>query len=119
MKRKGILVKIKRLCVVLPIIRFGVTLVMIGAVLMTCKWYIDDEDMPDPLLPAPVVSSVSVSPKTETVVKGGFLEFTATVVVSGGADEAVEWSIVENHKTGTTISPLGGGGESKTLNCCG
>jgi hypothetical protein len=57
----------------------------------------------------PTVTSVSVSPATADVPKGGNLQFQVNVSASGGAATTVTWSIVtSNVKAGTkfsTISP--------------
>ena len=54
------------------------------------------------------ITSVTISPKTPSVVKGGTLEFAATVAVTGNAAKTVTWSIEESaKKAGTTISAAG------------
>jgi formylglycine-generating enzyme required for sulfatase activity len=55
----------------------------------------------------PSVTSVAVSPGTTTVALGGSQNFTAIVTVTGGAAQTVNWSIVEAHATGTTITTAG------------
>jgi hypothetical protein len=55
----------------------------------------------------PSVSGVTVSPKTVTVVKGGSQQFSADVSVTWGAAQTVNWTIVEAHLAGTTISAEG------------
>jgi hypothetical protein len=53
------------------------------------------------------VNSVTVSPKTVTVAKGGNQPFTAAVSVSGGAAQTVTWSIEGSHHAETTIDNNG------------
>ena len=55
----------------------------------------------------PSVTSVTVSPKPVTVVKGKTQQFTANVVAVGGANNAVTWSRTGNNNSGTTISSTG------------
>jgi len=58
--------------------------------------------------PAPAVISVTVSPETATVTRGGNpFQFTATVVVTGGASQEVNWSVTGNANPGTTINANG------------
>jgi len=53
---------------------------------------------------APAVNSVSVLPKTATVLKGRTQPFTAIVNVDGGADDTVTWSV---NSTLSTIDSAG------------
>lgn len=55
----------------------------------------------EPIVPS--VVSVSVSPETAEVAVGGTKQFEAEVVVEGGADDSVEWSITGALDEGTTI----------------
>jgi len=56
----------------------------------------------------PEVSSVTVSPASQSVQKGMTQQFTATVVASGGLSTDVVWSVSGNVSTGTAITALGG-----------
>lgn len=51
----------------------------------------------------PTVVSVSVSPETAEVAAGETKQFTAEVVVEGGAAQTVDWTIEGAEKEGTTI----------------
>ena len=65
-----------------------------------CAVFIDDT--------TPSVTSVSVSPTTATVTKGQDLKLSATVVTSGFANKAVQWTITEQAETsGATINEEG------------
>lgn len=56
--------------------------------------------------PEPSITSVTVTPATATVNKGGNTQFTAEVVAVGGANKGVTWS-VEGGVAGTTIDANG------------
>lgn len=53
----------------------------------------------------PSITSVTVTPDTATVMPGSALTLTATVVTTGFASQAVNWTVTEVE--GVTISPLG------------
>jgi autotransporter-associated beta strand protein len=59
------------------------------------------------LTAAPVVNSVTVSPATTTVQKGQSQQFTANVSVSGGASNAVTWTVEGANDAGTDIDGTG------------
>lgn len=56
--------------------------------------------------PTPSVTSVTISPKTATVTKGGTQQFTTTVVVENGASQNVSYRVIDGSE-GTTITPEG------------
>ena len=64
-------------------------------------------DMPAYLSDEPIVESVTVSPLTATLLPGGTQTFTANVVVRNAAPETVDWSVIGNTCTSTTISSAG------------
>jgi uncharacterized protein YjdB len=53
------------------------------------------------------ITSVTISPKTASVVKGGTLQFTAAVAVTGNAAKTVTWTIESAKAAGTSISAAG------------
>ena len=55
----------------------------------------------------PSVTSVTVSPSTASVVKGGSLQLTHSIVSSGFAEKDVTWSIAGSNLIASTISPNG------------
>ena len=55
----------------------------------------------------PGITSVTVSPATATVAKGGSLQLSATVVSTGFASKGVTWSVTGAADSGTTVSPSG------------
>lgn len=55
----------------------------------------------------PGITSVTVSPATPTVAKGGSLQLSATVASTGFASKGVTWSVTGAADAGTTISPSG------------
>lgn len=55
----------------------------------------------------PSVTSVTVSPSTASVAKGGSLQLTYSIVSSGFADKDVTWSIAGTSLKSSTISPSG------------
>ena len=55
----------------------------------------------------PGITSVTVSPATATVAKGGSLQLSATVASTGFASKGVTWSVTGAADAGTTISPSG------------
>lgn len=55
----------------------------------------------------PGITSVTVSPATATVAKGGSLQLSATVVSTGFASKGVTWSVTGPADAGTTVSPSG------------
>ena len=56
---------------------------------------------------APKVISVTLSPSSATMVLGETKQFTATVVVEGGANQSVTWEVIDNNSDETTISADG------------
>ena len=52
------------------------------------------------------ITSVTVTPSTNSVAKGASSQYTATVTATGIINKNVEWSIQEQNST-STISPLG------------
>jgi hypothetical protein len=65
-----------------------------------------DSDTPTPEpgpAPKPAVISVTVTSSTPTVTLGGSRDFVATVEVTDGAAQTVEWSIKGAHVSGTKI----------------
>lgn len=57
--------------------------------------------------PAASVTSVAVTPATATVTTGETRQFAADVVVVGGADKTVTWSLTGAASAGTTVSSTG------------
>ena len=57
--------------------------------------------------PAGTVESVTVSPASANVARGGQQQFTATVVGTGTYDHTVTWSVTGNASTGTSITSGG------------
>ena len=55
----------------------------------------------------PGITSVTVSPATATVAKGGSLQLSSTVVSTGFASKGVTWSVTGAADSGTTVSPSG------------
>lgn len=55
----------------------------------------------------PGVTSITVSPATANIMKGGNASFIATVVADAGVDHAVNWTVTGNNKTGTVIDNTG------------
>ena len=57
--------------------------------------------------PSGTVESVTVSPASANVARGGQQQFTATVVGTGTYDHTVTWSVTGNASTGTSITSGG------------
>jgi hypothetical protein len=57
--------------------------------------------------PAPAVTGVTVNAAAAGVVKGGTLQFSATVAGTNSPAQTVTWSITGDHNTATTISDAG------------
>jgi len=51
----------------------------------------------------PTVASVTVTPSTATIAKGGYQEFSATVAGTNNPAQTVIWSIVQTNKNAATI----------------
>jgi uncharacterized protein YjdB len=56
----------------------------------------------------PAVTSVTVSPATATVSAGMTVQLSATVVTTGFANKAVQWSLAEGTDESVTINPVSG-----------
>jgi endo-1,4-beta-xylanase len=65
-----------------------------------------EQEQPNP--PIPTVSTVTVSPATSSVAKGGTQQFTATVNGTNSPAQTVTWSIVQPDKNGSTTITTSG-----------
>jgi hypothetical protein len=86
---------------------FGIAIVLIMAIAIVTLIGCPEPD-PESKVPAATVTSVTVSPKTPSVVKGGTQQFTATVTGTNNPAQTVTWTIETAGKNaGTTIDGTG------------
>ncbi|MDR1105403.1 MAG: Ig-like domain-containing protein, partial [Treponema sp.] len=90
---------------------FGMTIVILAAVftLAGCWLLNKGQDDVNLLLPPanPVVTSVTISPNSTDIAKGGNKTFTASVAGINSPAQTVTWSVSGNAAAGTAISSAG------------
>ena len=98
--------KIKTFAPVLGINLMTVLLAVIMITFVGCK---EGEENETPVMPAPGISGVTVTPSTSDVPKGYAMEFTATVNGDNltEADKAVTWTVAGGTKQETAITADG------------